>query len=340
MAPTKRSAKADAEARVKAHGEQVEVVDAMAAGATRPCRGGLPAIVKFPIAATLSFCMASLGYSLVGELSKGELAAVSRSQDTWGEVAILAGWRIAELALAWVGNLDALDVAMLDILAHGPSLFLLTAFYSLSTATAASALLVDILAAAVPFYLLRPLSNVHRGSASVPNRELIDLPLQLYTTALSTGIYTVVLVLSMRFILPRILVVYFSGLPSLEPAYTASYIAVLPATFLFGAAATAFIYAPFATTGKSKEDDEARQFDPVTATLRETVRWNFWGYTSKTKVAIRRTAAVMFLTGVNTYLSCTRTMHGVEEAGAASYAAVWVLAALFTGLGLGLVGGD
>lgn len=94
MAPTKRSAKADAEARVKAHGEQVEVVDAMAAGATRPCRGGLPAIVKFPIAATLSFCMASLGYSLVGELSKGELAAVSRSQDTWGEVAILAGWRM------------------------------------------------------------------------------------------------------------------------------------------------------------------------------------------------------------------------------------------------------
>lgn len=224
--------------------------------------------------------------------------------------------------------------------ANPAQLFLLTAFYSLSTATAASALLVDILAAAVPFYLLRPLSNVHRGSASVPNRELIDLPLQLYTTALSTGIYTVVLVLSMRFILPRILVVYFSGLPSLEPAYTASYIAVLPATFLFGAAATAFIYAPFATTGKSKEDDEARQFDPVTATLRETVRWNFWGYTSKTKVAIRRTAAVMFLTGVNTYLSCTRTMHGVEEAGAASYAAVWVLAALFTGLGLGLVGGD
>lgn len=199
---------------------------------------------------------------------------------------------------------------------------------------------MDTLAAALPFYLLRPLSNVHRNPAKVPNRELIDLPLQLYTTALSTGIYTVILVLSLRFVLPRILVVYFSGLPSLEPAYKASYSAVLPVTMLFGAAANTFIFTPFAATGKSKEDDDAGRFDPVTATLGETVRWNLWGYTSKTKVVIRRTAAVMLLTGVNTYLSCTKTMYGVEGAGAAWYSAVWVMAALCTGLGLGLVGGD
>lgn len=221
-----------------------------------------------------------------------------------------------------------------------PQLFLLTAFYSLSPATAAAALVVDVLSAAAPFYLLRPLSDVHRGSVRVTNRELIDVPLQLYTTALSTGIYTVVLVLSMRFVLPHILVVYFSGLASLEPAYAASYASVLPATLLFGAAANAFIFAPFATTGRSKDDDAASRFHAVTATLGETVRWNFWGYTAKTKVVIRRTAVAMFLTGVNTYLACTRTMYGVEGAGAASYAAVWVLATLCTGVGLGLVGGE
>lgn len=93
MATTRRSARTDADSRAKTHGDLAEVADAMAARATRPCSGGLPAVVKFPAAAALSFCMASLGYSLVGELSNGGLASVSRSQDTWGEVAALAGWR-------------------------------------------------------------------------------------------------------------------------------------------------------------------------------------------------------------------------------------------------------
>ena len=57
-------------------------------------RPKLPVWAQFPLATTLSFAMASLGYSLLGEFTKGELASVSRSQDTWGEVAVLAGWRV------------------------------------------------------------------------------------------------------------------------------------------------------------------------------------------------------------------------------------------------------
>jgi hypothetical protein len=57
-------------------------------------RSALPPLLRFPLAATLSFVVASLGYSLLGEVTKGELAAVSKSQDTWEEVAILAGWRL------------------------------------------------------------------------------------------------------------------------------------------------------------------------------------------------------------------------------------------------------
>lgn len=57
-------------------------------------RTRIPAAAQFPLAATLSFAMASLGYSLLGEVSKGELASVSRSQDTWGEVGVLAAWRM------------------------------------------------------------------------------------------------------------------------------------------------------------------------------------------------------------------------------------------------------
>ncbi|EEU46612.1 uncharacterized protein NECHADRAFT_79376 [Fusarium vanettenii 77-13-4] len=312
--------------------------------APRNLREVIPDQAQFPLAVATSFAMASLGYSLLGELTGGQLAAISRSQDTWGEVTLLAGWRVIELALGWYGKLDGLDVAMLDLLSHGPHYFLLSTFYNLSATTALWALAIDIASVAVPFSLLRPLSTVHTPSAAaaagLPNRELIDLPLQLYTTALSTGIYTVVLVLSLRFILPRILVVYYTGVPTLEPAYTASYPSVLPVTLLFGVAASTFIFAPFATTARAKEDDKIDEFDPVAASLGETVWWNVWGYTAKTKVVVRRTAIAALVAATNTFLASTKTLYGVESAGAAVYASVWAFAALCTGIGLGFVGGD
>ena len=65
------------------------IVETSAAPASK-----LPPGVQFPLAVTLSFALASIGYNLLGEVSKGDLAAVSRSQDTWGEVGILTGWRL------------------------------------------------------------------------------------------------------------------------------------------------------------------------------------------------------------------------------------------------------
>lgn len=214
------------------------------------------------------------------------------------------------------------------------------AFYNLSPKTAIAALAVDVVSASVPFSLLRPFSAVHKPSSKLPNRELIGFPQQLLTTGLSTSIYTVILVLSLRFLLPKIFVLHFEGIPSIEPAYAASYATVLPVTLLFGAAASTFIFPPFATAGKTKEDERVTNFDPVEASLRETVWWNFWGYTTKAKVAILRTAVTLLVTGVNTYLSCAMTIPGVEQTGAAAYAAVWVFAALCTGVGLGFVGRD
>ena len=164
--------------------------------------------------------------------------------------------------------------------------------------------------------------------------------MQLYTTALSGAIYTVILVLSLRFVLPRVLVLNFASIPSLEPAYEASYAAALPVTLLFGLAASNFIFAPFVTTGKVKEDEAIGQFDPAAASLGETVQWNLFGYTAKTKVGVRRTAIAAFVTAVNTVLACTMTIHGITATGATAYAAVWVSAVVFSGIGLGFVGGD
>jgi hypothetical protein len=230
--------------------------------------------------------------------------------------------------------------ADLNACLHDRQIYLQAAFYNLSWATAAAALGVDVISIALPFYLLRPLAAIHTPSAKIPNGELIDAGLQVYTTALATSIYSVILVISLRFVLPRILVLYFNGVPSIEPAYTVNYAGVLPVTLLFGLAGSTFIFAPFATAGRAKDDDRIAAFDPVEATLGQTVWWNLWGYTSKTKVVIRRTAVAVVVTALNTYLACTKTIYGVESAGAATYAVVWALAALCTGLGLGFVGKD
>ncbi|KAG6000181.1 hypothetical protein E4U54_001522 [Claviceps lovelessii] len=345
MPPTKRSAKSDAPLAGKTDDK---VDDIQASPMTNKLKqvtqlasdtgSRLPGAAHFPLTVALSFALSTLGNVVLSQVSQGQLQSLTRSSDTWGEVAILTGWRIAELALAWFGQLDSLEAASMNILAHGPVIFLLCTFYGLSTASAISALAIDVLSIAIPFYLVLPLSKADGPASRNSSREILDTPMQILTSILSTGIYTVTLVLSLRFWLPRILAVYFNGLPTLEPAYAASYIDVLPVTLISGFAASNFIFPPLATTGKAKEDAEIENFDPVNASLGQTVQWNFWGYTAKTKVGIRRTVAAAVLTGVGTFLACTYRMHGVESTGAAAYATVWVTSAILTGVGLGFVG--
>ena len=88
------------------------------------------------------------------------------------------------------------------------------------------------------------------------------------------------------------------------------------------------------TTGDAKND----AFNPATATFSETFWYNVWGYNSRKKVVIKRTATLMLVTGVNTFVQTFVTIEGVEATGAVIYSGVWVAAALITGLTLGVVG--
>ena len=83
---------AEAEAEQPALSTIQEIIPNAVAGVAPSSK--LPSALQLPLAVTLSFAMASIGYNLLGEFSKGDLAAVSRSQDTWAEVGILAGWRL------------------------------------------------------------------------------------------------------------------------------------------------------------------------------------------------------------------------------------------------------
>ena len=139
--------------------------------------------------------------------------------------------------------------------------------------------------------------------------------------------------------LPNYLVVYFADLPSLVRANESSYVGLLPVALAFGFAARVFIFTPAEATGRTPADAENEAFEPVKASLRETVRWNCLGWSSQTKVAMKRTALIMLVTGINTFLRTWLTITGVEAAGATAWSSAWVVAAAITGFAMTVVGG-
>ncbi|KAI2639454.1 hypothetical protein GGS26DRAFT_268264 [Hypomontagnella submonticulosa] len=297
----------------------------------------LPQLIQFPLIALLSLSLTTLGYSLSWTYTKGPVAPYARILSTWSDSGIVMGWRVFELALGWFGNYDGYDITALNLLSHGPLLYLLFAFYEVPPSALLLSITIETLATYIPFRLLRPLSVAHADPAHVPNADIItDRPIALLTTLLAGAIYSVTLFFAYVTYLPSYLVTYFTRLPSITSAHQATYVGLLPVTLVLGFAARAFIFTPAEAAADVRRKKE--YFDPVNASLGETLRWNAWGWTEQTKVVIQRTALLMLLTGADTFLQARFTLEGVETPGAAAWSSVWVLAAAVTGLALGAVG--
>ena len=76
---------------------------------------------------------------------------------------------------------------------------------------------------------------------------------------------------------------------------------------------------------------EKAVFNPETATLWETVQWNFWGWDERTRQVVVRTATLAAVSAMHTWVQLYMTVEGVEGTGAAGYAAVWAIAGLAVG---------
>ncbi|KAI0202219.1 hypothetical protein F4808DRAFT_83077 [Astrocystis sublimbata] len=303
-------------------------------------RSKLPTPVQFPLVAILSLVISELGYSVLWPFTQGVLATHARLPGTWSEVAAIMGWRLFELGLGWFGDYDGYDITALNLLSQGPALYLLYAHYETSAQALLLTIGIETLATYIPFRLLRPLSRAHAEPTAVPNADILtDGPIALLTTLLAGAIYSVSLLFAYSTYLPTYLVVYFNGLPSLVRAHESTYVGLLPVTLALGFAARVFIFTPAEATGRTPADAKNESFDPVKASLGETVRWNFFGWSSQTKVALQRTALMMLVSGTNTFLRTRLTIVGVESTGAAAWSSVWVLAAAVTGLALSAVGG-
>lgn len=209
--------------------------------------------------------------------------------------------------------------------------------------TVLSSLLIDCLTTYIPFRLLRPLSPAHAVSASspavqIPNSEIVtDYSIQTTTTLLGASIYSLVLYSASASRLPVYLATYFADIPSVAAAHSATPVSLLPLTLLFGLAAKSFIFTPAAAVTTTTSAGPA--FDPVAATLSETFWYNIWGaYSPRVKVIIQRTATLVLVCSVNTFVQSYVTIEGVEAEGAVIYSGIWAAAAGITGLALGLVG--
>jgi hypothetical protein len=216
-------------------------------------------------------------------------------------------------------------------------LYLLGTFYNISPTTVLSSLVIDSITTYVPFRLLRPLSPAHAASkryGSVPNRDIVtDFSVQTYTTLLAAAIYSVTLYAAYASYLPVYLVTYFENIPSVAAAHAATPISLLPLTLALGLAAKSFIFTPAAAVSNAP----AMPLDTEGASFSETFWYNVWGYSKRTKVVVKRTVALMLVSGVNTFVQTFATLQGVEATGAAGYSAVWILASGLTGLALGVV---
>lgn len=317
-----------------------EKANAIVVEGNAPIRASkLPGVIRFPLVVTLSMVLSSLMYSWAAEYIAGDLARVSRNLNEWWEVGVLVAWRMFELALGWYGKYDSYDIASLTLLSHGPFLLLLHSFYDVSASTAVLSLAINTLTTYIPFRLLRDLSPEHASSSlsnkTVNNQDIVtDFTIQALTTFLAASIYSVVTYAAYVTYLPVTLVKYFDDIPSVAAAHEQNYITLLPLTLIAGLAAKSFIFTP----STSIHPEPEVQFDPVTATFCETFKYNVWGYSSRVKTVLSRTAVLLIVTAVNTFVQVFGTIQGVHMTGAAAYTALWVVAAAVAGFALGVVG--
>lgn len=227
-------------------------------------------------------------------------------------------------------------MAALTLLSHMPYYHLLRIFYGVRPTTILNNLSIDMLSVYIPLYFLRQSSVTHDAKApksAVSNRSVInDLRVQCYTSILAAGIYGVVLYLSLASWLPLYLVTHFDGVRSLQGAHEAAYPFVVLGVIPLGFAAKAFIFTPAMGVKPDSHDAKNAAFNPQTATFWETVKYNVWGHSKRTRTLIQRTTTLIAFTGLYNWLQTYFVVEGAEFFGAAGWSGVWASAASLTGI--------
>ena len=208
-------------------------------------------------------------------------------------------------------------------------------FYSIQPLTVLACITIDTAAAFIPFYLLRISSSIHsiqtpKGVAA--NRSVInDFGIQASTSLLAASIYGVVVISSFGTWLPVYLVTHFDGIRDISAAHSTNFPYLVGCLVPVGFAAKVFLFTPATAAKPDALDKKTAAFDPETATLGETVLYNVWGFSKRSRIMIARTATLVAVSGLHTWLQTYVAVEGAEGLGAAGWSSVWSLAAALTG---------
>jgi len=198
------------------------------------------------------------------------------------------------------------------------------------------------LAAYLPFRLLKVSSSIHniktpKGVAA--NRSVInDFGVQASTSVFAAGIYGVIVLASYGTWLPEYLINHFDGIRDISVLHNANFPWLVASYVPIGFAAKMFIFTPSTAAKPDAYDKEIARFNPETAALGETVIYNLWGYSKRTRTVIKRTATIVAVGGLHTWLQTYVVVEGAEGFGAAGWSSVWAVAAMLTGAAYWWVG--
>ncbi|KAF1832877.1 hypothetical protein BDW02DRAFT_590082 [Decorospora gaudefroyi] len=312
--------------------------------AHKPTRSRLPPVLRVPILISLNMGINALLWEFTSNFLTPELGAISKVPNEgdvtsfYSPVARIA-MRWLTVCMTWYLNYDFYDVSALTVLTYAPFTYLLTTFYEISSLTAAANICIEILSFAVPTYLLRSRSVVHKANAPLRNRFLLNsTQVQISSSLLATGVYVVVIWGGLRSGYLNLFLVRHFDIPTLEAAHLETPVSIVMKIIVAGVAAKAFLLNPsFAAQPLSGTQTPAEDFDPATATLPETIEYNLYNSDKRKRTLVQQTVILNAFLFVGTVQRCM-TLNGTELMGASGYAGVWVVANMVIALWYGWVG--
>lgn len=315
---------------------------------TASARSRLPAALYVPILIVLNAGLRSALWSTASNFLAPELGAVSKvpsDADFWSLYSPGARilMNVATNCLNWyfnydckiyakrfnrkMANLAVYDVAALTVLTNAPYAYLLVTYYEITFLTVFAHVLIEVLATAIPTYLLRPRSIMHRPSAPLRNRFLLNsVQVQVSSSLLAIVVYVCVLWIGLQTgFMNRFLVTHFD-IPTLFFAYEETAVSLLAKVFIVGITAKSFLLNPsFAAQSLPGNVTPEEQFNPSTATLDQTIKANILPVEKRKRALAQQTIILNTMVFTST-VQRAMTLNGTELFGAAGYAGVWILA--------------
>ncbi|KAI4658644.1 uncharacterized protein J4E79_006402 [Alternaria viburni] len=317
--------------------------DVVPAPKRAPARSRLPTALRVPILISLNMGINMLLWEFTANFLRPELGAVSKvpKEDdvtSFYSPAARVAMRWVTVWMTWYFNYDFFDVSALTVLTYAPFTYLLTTYYEISALTAAANITIEVLSFAIPTYLLRPRSIVHRNNEPLRNRFLLNsIQVQVSSSMLAIAVYIVVLWAGQTSGFLNTFLVQYFDIPTLEAAHNESPVSILMKTIVVGWAAKAFLLNPSFAAQRSGVATPVEVFDPSTATLPKTIEHNFFNYSKRTRTLIQQTVILNAFLFAGTVQRCM-TLIGTDVVGAVGYAGVWVAANTVVALWYGWVG--